>query len=301
MLKTIPLSNVYPNPDQPRKVFDEAKLQELAASIKAQGLLQPIRVRPDGKGRYLIIAGERRYRAHQLADLDTIAAIVAKADDDDLADQAIIENLHRWDLTPLEEAWAYRKRLDAGYSVEQLAERIGLKQIWRIKERLSLLNLRPEYQEFLAKWAITPSQAYEMSRLSPAGQDQLLRLIRSGTCDSYNRLRACADGLLQGESQDNLFELPEPPTPEERAALTALERLVEKLSKMLRHSFKDGEIVIVKKIDPYRSGVMADQIKLIQRHLAMIEKTLRSTAVQLDLVPLRPEGANRLGIPYAHQ
>lgn len=67
MLKTIPLSNVYPNPEQPRKHFDEAKLLDLAASIKTQGLLQPIRVRPDGKGRYLIIAGERRFRAHQLA------------------------------------------------------------------------------------------------------------------------------------------------------------------------------------------------------------------------------------------
>lgn len=126
-----------------------------------------------------------------------------------------------------------------------------------------------------------------MSRLSPAGQDQLLRLIRTGACDSYQRLRASADGLLQAESQDNLFELSEPPTPEEQAALTALERLVEKLSRMLQHSFKDGEIVIVKKIDPYRSGLMADQIKLIQRHLAMIEKTLRSTAVQLDLMEKR--------------
>jgi hypothetical protein len=144
-----------------------------------------------------------------------------------------------------------------------------------------LLNLRPEYQEYLEKWTITPSK----SRLYPAGQDQLLRMIRSGACDNYNHLRNCAQRLLQMEKQENLFDLPEPPTAEEQATLTSLERLVEKLSQVLAHSFKDGKIVIVKQIDPYRSGVM--DIKLIHRHLAMIENTLRSTAVQVELMEKR--------------
>ena len=134
MLKTLPISKGYPNPDQPRKVFDEKKLQELAASILEQGLLQPIRVRRDRDGRFMIVAGERRYRA-LLVGLDSIAVVVA--DNDEVADQAIIENLQRADITPLEEARAYQKRLDAAYSVEQLAVRLGMKQPWRIIERPS--------------------------------------------------------------------------------------------------------------------------------------------------------------------
>lgn len=283
MLKTIPLSNVYPNPDQPRKLFDEKKLQELAASIREQGLLQPIRVRRGRDGRYMIIAGERRYRAHLLADLDSIEAVVVKADDDEVADQAIIENLQRADITPLEEARAYQKRLDAGYGIDELAARLGIKQPWRITERLSLLKLRPDYQDLLAKGVLTPSQAYEMSRLSPPGQDQLLRLIGSGACDTYNRLRACADGLLQAESQSQMFDLPPPPTPEERAKLARLEALVETLCRLLHGSFKDGEVVIVKKVDPYRAGVLADQIKVIQSDLKRIESVLRMTAMQMEI------------------
>lgn len=97
MLRTLPITKVYPNPEQPRKLFDPRKLEELAASIREQGQLQPIRVRRDRGGRYMIIAGERRYRAHLLADLGSIEAVVVKADDDDLADQAIIENMQRAD------------------------------------------------------------------------------------------------------------------------------------------------------------------------------------------------------------
>ncbi len=286
VLRKIAVDKIYPNPDQPRKIFEEAKLQELAASIKTHGLLQPIRVRPDGRGQYMIIVGERRYRAHLLAGLKQIAAYVDDVEDNDLADQAIIENLQRADITPLEEARAFQKRLEAtGGTVELLAERLGLKQPWRISERLSLLKLRPDYQDLLAKNVLTPSQAYEMSRLSPAGQDELLRLIRSGACDSYNRLRATADDLLQRESQDSLFEPVEPPTAEEQAALSSLERLVEKLCTLLNQSFdtKDG-LVILKKVDPYRTGILADQMKLIQNHLSAIEKALRRASIQTKLV-----------------
>lgn len=285
MGKTLPLDRVYPNPEQPRTIFERGKLEELAASIKAQGLLQPIRVRPDGAGRFMIVAGERRYRAHLLAGLTEIRAEVVELSDDELADQAIIENLQREDITPLEEARAYQKRLDRGYSVEQLAERLGLKQPWRIRERLSLLKLRPEYQGLLGKGILSPSQGFEMSRLSPSGQDALFRLIGAGACKTYNQLRACADGLLEQEQQSTLFDLPEPPTPEEQAKLTRLESLVESLCKLLGQGFKDGEIVVVKKINPHRAGLMAEQLTLIQGSLAKLEKALRKSAVQLELGP----------------
>jgi hypothetical protein len=114
---------------------------------------------------------------------------------------------------------------------------LGLKQPWRITERLSLLNLRGDHQELLARGTLSPSQAYEMSRLPPSMQDQLLKLIRTGACDSYARLRATTEGLLQRESQGELLEPSPPVTAEEQAALSGLERLVEKFCALLSRSF----------------------------------------------------------------
>lgn len=280
MINLLPLDRVRPNPDQPRKKFDEAKLAELAASIKTHGLLQPIRVRREKPGHYLIVFGERRYRAHQLAGLTEIAAHVDDIDDRALTERAIVENLQREDITPLEEARAYKRCLDE-FDLEPaaLAQRLGLKQPWRISERLSLLSLREEYQEMLARGTLLPSQGYEMSRLSAPLQDELWRLIRGGACDSYARLRASADGLLRKENQGQLFEPEPPPTAEEQAALSGLEGLIEKLCTLLARSFSPKEMVLAKKVDPYRAGVVADQIRVISKHLAMMEKTLRVQAI----------------------
>ena len=138
-LRNIPLDRIYPNPDQPRKVFKEAELEELAASIKTHGLLQAIRVRPDEHGRYMIIAGERRYRAHVLAGLTTISAYVDDVDDGTVMEQSIVENLQRVDITPLEEAHAFQTALEMSVGCHivpgdevALARRLGLKQPWRI-------------------------------------------------------------------------------------------------------------------------------------------------------------------------
>jgi len=202
MIRNLPTEDVYPNPDQPRKVFDEAKLRELAASIREHGLLQPITVRPEGAGRYMIVIGERRWRAHELAGLATIKANVVKnMTDAMLAEQAIVENLQRVDITPLEEARAFQAMLDKGYTVDALASRIGLKQPWRIAERTALLRLRPEYLDLFAKGQITPSQATELARLSHQNQDHLFRLMKAGKCETYNSLRAAANGLVEAEQQ----------------------------------------------------------------------------------------------------
>jgi len=205
-LKKLRLDLVYPNPQQPRKDFDETKLAELAASIQTHGLLQPIRVRPDSVGTYMVICGERRYRAHLLAGLKEITAHVDGVDDQSLFEQSIVENLQRVDITPLEEAHAFKACLEmSGGEPAALAARLGLKQPWRIDERLSLLALRDDYQAMLARGTLGPSQAYEMSRLPPPLQDELLRLIKAGACDSYNRLRASAEGLLQRDKQGELL------------------------------------------------------------------------------------------------
>jgi ParB family chromosome partitioning protein len=283
-IRDLPTSDVYPNPDQPRKIFDETKLRELAASIREHGLLQPITVRPDGAGRYMIVLGERRWRAHGLAELPTIqATVVQNLSDADLAEQAIVENLQRVDITPLEEARAFHAMLDRGHTVETLAGRIGLKQPWRIAERTALLKLRPEYQDLLAKGQITPSQATELARLTHENQDRLFRLIKAGKCETYGALRAAANGLVEVESQGEMFAAPKP-TEEERRALNRLEARIEQVRKVLAGGFKDGEVVIAKKIAPDRAATIAEEIALIRRHLEQLEKALRSSAAQIELV-----------------
>jgi len=284
MIRNLPTEDVYPNPDQPRKVFDEAKLRELAASIHEHGLLQPVTVRPDGAGRYMIVLGERRWRAHKLAAIPTIKANVVKnMTDAMLAEQAIVENLQRVDITPLEEAHAFQAMLEKGYTVQTLASRIGLKQPWRVAERTALLKLRPEYLDLLSKGQITPSQATEFARLSHENQDRLFRLVKAGRCETYNSLRAAANGLVEVEQQGEMFDAPKP-TEEERRAVGRLEARIEQVRKVLAGGFKDGEVVIAKKIAPDRAATIAEELALIRRHLEQLEKALRHSAAQTELM-----------------
>jgi len=140
------LSEIHPNPDQPRKTFDEAKLRELAASIERQGLLQPIIVqkRAAGDGGYLLVAGERRFRAHQLLEKATIPAILTEGNPDEIA---LIENIQREDLNPLEEAEALERMMDRyHYTQEELGKVIGKAQN-TVSEVLQLNTLPPSIKD----------------------------------------------------------------------------------------------------------------------------------------------------------
>ena len=121
----IPLASVYGNPDQPRQTFEPEALRELADSIASQGLIQPITVTPRGD-RYMIVAGERRFRAHQLLGRVVIAAMVETLDDRNVMLQAIIENAMRRDVNIIEEATAYQRCVDMGMSPEEIAAQIGV-------------------------------------------------------------------------------------------------------------------------------------------------------------------------------
>jgi len=124
-IKEIMIVDIFPNPDQPRRDFDEEKLSELADSIKLHGLLQPILVKPDGS-KYHIIAGERRFRASQIAGLDRISCIVRDCTDQEMTEKALIENIQRADLSPVEEGLAYARLMEEyGLTQEQVAKRVG--------------------------------------------------------------------------------------------------------------------------------------------------------------------------------
>jgi len=138
-LLEVPLDLIEPGPFQPRQSFDEDALEELAQSIRAQGMLQPLLVRPRGDG-YELVAGERRYRAARRAGLDRVPAVVRVLDDKEALAAALIENLQREDLNPVEEAEGYRRLIETGLSQEEVARRVG-KARSTVANALRLLTL----------------------------------------------------------------------------------------------------------------------------------------------------------------
>src|SRR5499427_897204 len=174
----IPVGAITPNTRQPRQVFDEETLEELAASIEAVGLLQPVVVRKVMPGHYEIVMGERRWRACERAGLPQIPAIVRETADDDMLRNALIENLHREDLNPLEEAAAYQQLLeDFGATHEELARRIGRSRP-HISNTIRLLNLPPAVQRRVAAGVLSAGHAKALLAISdPIAQDELARRI----------------------------------------------------------------------------------------------------------------------------
>ena len=178
----IPVGSITPNPRQPRQVFDEEALEELAASIGVVGLLQPVVVRRIMPGHYEIVMGERRWRACQLAGLAQIPAIVRETSDDDMLRDALIENLHRQQLNPLEEAAAYQQLLDDFSAThEELARRVGRSRP-HISNTIRLLNLPAGVQKRVAAGVLSAGHARALLTVDDLqAQEQLAhRIVAEG-------------------------------------------------------------------------------------------------------------------------
>lgn len=165
-ITSLPLQKVEPNPRQPRRVFDEEELQALADSIAEHGIVQPLAVRDEGNGYYMIIAGERRWRAARLAGLDEVPVVVLEADDRTVMELALVENLQRQDLNPMEEAEGYRVLMeDYGLTQEQTAERVG-KSRPAVANALRLLALPDEVRDLVESGALSAGHARAILSLS---------------------------------------------------------------------------------------------------------------------------------------
>jgi len=174
----VPIGQITPNRVQPRQVFDEDAMAELVHSIGEVGLLQPIVVRKTGDESYELIMGERRWRASQQVGLTTIPAIVRQTDDTDMLRDALLENLHRSQLNPLEEAAAYRQLLDDfGCTHEELATRIGRSRP-KITNTIRLLKLSPAVQRRVAAGVLSEGHARTLLAVEdPALQDRLAQRV----------------------------------------------------------------------------------------------------------------------------
>ncbi len=224
-VKSIEVASLRPNRFQPRSQFLDEGLDELAASIRAQGVIQPLVVRPDGGGTYTIVAGERRWRAAQRAGLAKVPVVVREvAGDQELLELALVENLQRADLNPVEEAEAFRALHESfGQTQEQIALRVGRSRA-AISNVIRLLRLPPEILDLLRAGELSAGQARPLVGLEPASRQLELaqRAVRDGL--SARQIEA----LVQPDVAEPRARRRAASEPEANAAAAA-ERLTQRL------------------------------------------------------------------------
>ena len=215
-ISEIELGKIRPNPEQPRSVFEEETLEELAASIRSLGLIQPITLKETGPDQYMIISGERRYRASLMAGLERIPAYIRTAADDNVVEMALIENIQREDLNSIEIALAYQKLIDNyGLTQERLSERVGKKRA-TIANYLRLLKLPAEIQMGLKDKKIDMGHARALIPVEdPEVQLALYEQILAEGL-SVRNVEELVRGIADGAS---LPELPDKGTPVRKPAL----------------------------------------------------------------------------------
>lgn len=212
---TLPLSQIESCQNQPRKSFDQEKLEELAESIRQHGVIQPLTVRKLASGYYQIIAGERRWRAARLAGLTEIPAVVIEADDQKAAELALVENLQREDLNPMEEAAGYQSLIQTYHMTqEEAARRVG-KSRSAVANAMRLLGLQPGVRKLVEEGSLSAGHARALLPLSPALQTKAAETVVQGQL-SVRQTEVLAKKLLAEPAEEP--EIPEPPKEVDYAA-----------------------------------------------------------------------------------
>jgi len=225
-LRVVPMTSIRPNPLQPRTHFDEEAMSSLASSIREVGVLQPILVRETGDGEYELIAGERRWRAARRAGLQTMPVLVQSVSDVHSLEQALVENLHREDLNPLEEAGAFQQLVDEfGYTHEQVAARVG-KSRTVVTNTLRLLQLPAGVQRALADGAISAGHARALLGTPDRSfqEDLAKRAVSEGLTvrsleEAVRRHTSGEDAAPPPESENGSAPAPQTPRTEPPAAV----------------------------------------------------------------------------------
>jgi ParB family chromosome partitioning protein len=227
----LPIYKIEPNPNQPRQDFDEDELQSLADSIAEHGIVQPLTVRELPNGYYQIIAGERRWRAARMANLNVLPAVVIEADDRKVMELALIENLQRQDLNPVEEAKGYQVLMtEYGLTQEDAAKRVG-KSRPAVANALRLLNLCPEVLEAVRKGALS------------AGHARAVLTLKSEKKQQEAAQKICALGLSVRQAELLCKNLDKEPAPKEPAPTLAVDYVAECEKNLSKHLGRGVKIV----------------------------------------------------------
>ena len=226
--QSLPIYKVEPNPDQPRKDFDPEELENLAESIRVHGLIQPLTVREMPTGYYQIIAGERRWRAARLARLSEVPVVIIEADDRKAMELALIENLQRQDLNPVEEALGYKSLMeDYGLTQEEAAARVG-KSRPAVANALRLLGLNPEVLELVRSGSLTAGHARAIASLKSEKKQQ----------EAAKKVIALSLSVRQTETLCKNMEKEPAPKKEEVFAVDYVAECEKSLSKCLGRGVK---------------------------------------------------------------
>jgi ParB family chromosome partitioning protein len=279
----IPLSQIERNPNQPRETFPQEHIERLAASIKKRGLIQPITVRPIGSDRYQIVAGECRFRAHQLLAAATIKAEVVEIGAEEMQLQAIVENLQRQDMNPIEEARAFKTLLDNGYDVARVVDELGLNSTAIVSQRLNLLNLTAEIQGLVASGNLPVTMAWGIALVSKDRQAQLVRDIASGKLRTAEQVKHAGIALREAEQQLDAFGSAPAASHKDIAVISRLDAKIDAIAAMVQLGFKDGECVAAQRVSSDRVKTMADKLSLIRKHVLQMEHDLRRVATQTEI------------------
>jgi len=239
-INEIALEKIYPNPDQPRRTFDEEALEELALSIKEHGVISPITLRKESNNRYMIIAGERRFRAAKIAGLAAIPAYIRTAKDEQVMEWALIENIQREDLDAIEIALAYQRLMDE-YSLtqERMSERVGKKRA-TVANYLRLLKLPAEIQLGIKEKKIDMGHARAILG-SPSPERQLSiykRIVQDGL--SVRKVEEIVSASKLDSSKKEKKTTPEY-TKQQELLSKRLNRIVKISSNKLVISFRNAE------------------------------------------------------------
>ena len=227
----LPIYKVEPNPDQPRQDFDEEELQALADSITEHGIIQPLTVRQMPNGYYQIIAGERRWRAARLASLSEVPAVIIEADDRKAMELALIENLQRQDLNPVEEALGYQSLMeDYGLTQEEAAKRVG-KSRPAVANALRLLGLSPEVLEKLRRGELT------------AGHARAVLVLKTEKKQMEAAQKIAALGLSVRQAELLCKNMAKEPKPEPAEAPLAVDYVAECEKNLSKHLGRGVKIV----------------------------------------------------------
>lgn len=206
---TLRLSEIEPNRDQPRKIFSEEALNELADSIREHGVLQPLLVRPLPGGSYQLVAGERRWRASRMAGLQEVPVVIREMDEEQAMEIALIENLQREDLNAIEEATGYKQLMERyGMTQEQVAKRVG-KSRPAIANALRLLNLPPKVMDMVGEGEVSPGHARAL--LAFDDQDRIVEIAQKVKTGKYSVRDIERMAKNQDEKKEKAAKAPEEP------------------------------------------------------------------------------------------
>jgi len=258
--KVLPIYKVEPNPDQPRQDFDEEELQALAESITVHGILQPLTVRELDSGYYQIIAGERRWRAARLANLSEVPAVIIEADDKKAMELALIENLQRQDLNPVEEALGYQSLIeDYGLTQEEAAAQVG-KSRPAVANSLRLLGLYPPILDRLRKGELT------------AGHARAILTLKTERKQMEAAQKICALGLSVRQAELLCKNMTREPQPEKEITL-AVDYVAECEKSLSKHLGRGVKIINGKRKGKFELEFYGqDDLQLLLDALMQIKK-----------------------------